>query len=85
MMPGYGSHVDLDGRALGHDIRSRAAADHPRIEGHARDAPVQPVQGDDLVRGLEDGAATVLRSYACVSRPPVEVEAQLHPTLPALA
>ena len=52
--------VNLELAALRDDVRSRAAVDHARVDGDRRPSAVQRVEGEHLVRRLEDRGATLL-------------------------
>ena len=74
--PPHGSDVDLERGALGDDVRPRPALHDADVDADARKAPVERVKGDGLVRGLQDGAASLLRFDTRVGRASVDGEAE---------
>ena len=74
--------IEDDRRLVGDDVRPGAAADDAGVHGHARPATVEPVERDDLVCGLEDRAAALVRLDAGVGGAAVDGHPQVHHPLP---
>ena len=76
------AHVHLKLGPIRNDVGPRAAVDGAHVDGHAREAPIEAMQGHGLVSRLQDGATPLLGLHAGVGGTPKDVEPEVKVALP---